>query len=206
MTANRKLISIFPVPVYTTTLDVDEELKQSVIHLEFADIDSRNGKMTTTKYLLDQPGFEKLAEMIDTEVQEYARNIFQQKDSIEFFRTTSWAMKHEQGDWSNSHSHLNSIISGICYLQVDENSGELTFNKIINNLYDGVIDITTSGWNPFNSHSFTIVPENNQLVIFPSNLPHKVSPSRSSNSRYCIAFNYFVRGLFGQNEGELKIS
>ena len=78
-------------------------------------------------------------------------------------------------------------------------------NKTLNNLYDGVLDITIQNWNPFNSHSFTMVPETNQIVIFPSNLPHKVSTSRSDNERYCIAFNYFVRGIFGKNEGELRI-
>lgn len=203
MTDNKRLISLFPVPVYSNMLDIDNEIKQLVKNLEFADIG--NGKMSVSKYLLDQPGFEKLRDVIDAEVYQYVQNIFSPVDRIHFFRTTSWAMKHNKGDWSSSHSHVNSIVSGIVYLEVDENSGDLVFNKILNNLYDGVLDITIQNWNPFNSHSFTMVPETNQIVIFPSNLPHKVNTSRSDNERYCIAFNYFVRGIFGKNEGELRI-
>jgi len=206
MEENKQLLSLFPIPVYISEIAVLEDTKQQVRNLEFADISARNGKMTVTKKLLELPQFEELATVIDAEVQSYASNIFQHRDTIEFVRTTSWSMLHHKGDWSNSHAHANAIISGILYLDVDDNSGDLVFNKTLNNLQDDMIDITATGYNPFNSRTFSIRPKSNYLVIFPSNLSHKVTPCQSDNPRYCIAFNYFVKGTFGKDEGELVIS
>jgi len=206
MIPKSQIFSLFSVPVYSTIVDISDDIKNKITNLQYRDIESKNGKMSISTKLLNEIEFEKLKDLIDFEVQQYARNIFQSTDSIEFFLTTSWAMKHDKGNWSDSHNHANSVISGIFYIQVDKNSGDLIFNKKTNNLTEGLLEIPSKIYNQFNSHKFTIKPENNQLIIFPSNLPHEVEKSQSNNARYCIAFNYFVKGIFGRNESELVLT
>ena len=206
MQENTKLLSLFPIPVYTSVLEVTDKTKQDVKDLPFAPVKAKNGHMSLDKDLLNDPTFADLKALVDSHVQLYVKNIFSPVDSIEFVLTTSWAMKHYAGDWSNSHSHANAVISGIVYLETHPDSGSLVFTKTIENLSSGMLHIGVKEYNPFNADTWGITPENNQIVIFPSNLPHKVTPNNSSIERYCVAFNYFVKGILGQDEGKLIIS
>ena len=47
--------------------------------------------------------------------------------------------------------------------------------------------------------------ENGKLLIFPSNLMHKIGKNESNKVRYSLAFNIFCRGTFGENETVLKL-
>ena len=41
----------------------------------------------------------------------------------------AWGIKHMPGDWAQNHCHMNSVFSGIYYLDVDEHSGDLVIEK-----------------------------------------------------------------------------
>ena len=205
MKSNFSLLTLFPAPVYISTVDISEQTKQLVIQYPFKEIGSKNGYMTTSTQLLDDPIFYEIKQGIDKHVQDYVRNIYSPQDDIEFFLTTSWAMLHRPGNWSHTHTHANAIVSGILYLITDPESGDLIFTNMHNNLAPKLLTITAKTYNPYNTEFWNIKPENNQIVIFPSNLPHNVTVNNSTVDRYCIAFNYFVKGTLGQNEGLLTI-
>jgi uncharacterized protein (TIGR02466 family) len=205
MNKDFSLLTLFPVPVYISKIEISEQLKHQVTQQPFEEIGSKNGFMTPTTDLLNDSGFVELKKQIDVHVQDYVQNIYAPEDGIEFFLTTSWAMLHHPGNWSHTHTHANSIISGILYLITDPKSGDLLFTNAHNNLAPKLLTINKKTYNPYNTEFWHITPEDNQIVIFPSNLPHSVNRNESDTDRYCIAFNYFVKGTLGHHEGLLNI-
>jgi hypothetical protein len=103
-------------------------------------------------------------------VQLYVANIFSPRDSIKFVLTTSWGMLHHNGNWSNSHTHANSLISGIVYFDTTPDSGELIFSKSVDNLHSDLLQIDAKSYNPFNSQTWGVTPENGQIIIVPPDL------------------------------------
>ena len=44
-----------------------------------------------------------------------------------------------------------------------------------------------------------------KLMLFPSNLMHRVEENKSNRDRYSLAFNLFCKGRFGHKEGQLVL-
>ena len=157
--------------------------------------------------VLNLPAFSRLKNIILDHVIRYSNQCLEIHNTIEFYLTTSWVMKHKMGDWSQAHMHVNSIFSGIYYFEVDDNSGLLGFERHSSmlNLFTPTIELDVNKWNVYNSRVWQIKPENDMLVLFPSHVRHYVTPSLSENLRYCLAFNIFVRGNISKEISELNL-
>ncbi len=44
-----------------------------------------------------------------------------------------------------------------------------------------------------------------KLILFPSNLMHRVNENKSHKNRYSLAFNLFCKGTFGEKESLLVL-
>ena len=80
---------------------------------------------------------------------------------------------YESSNYIHTHGPELDIMSGVLYLQVPENSGEIGF---INPITHNIDNLT--------------LPTPKELFIFPQNLPHLVNPNLSQKERISIAFNY----------------
>ena len=78
-------------------------------------------------------------------------------------------------DFNYIHTHHTEShkLSGILYLKIPTNSGDLKFHN------PSFVDIITK-----------YTPKENTLLIFPSFLPHSVEPNLSQEDRISIAFNF----------------
>ena len=102
-----------------------------------------------------------------------------------------WINKNYKSNWNKPHTHPQSHYSGVYYLDVPENSGNLTF--IRNNDYSLVKpDLKAFDHQDFLDH-FNVIPKKNMMILFPSNVLHMVSPNMSDLPRISLAFNI---GLF----------
>jgi hypothetical protein len=85
-----------------------------------------------------------------------------------------WFNLSETGDSTGVHNHAReSVVSGVYYLEVPIDSGDLFFRS------DGEED-------------FFLVPEAGTVVLFPSELRHGVRMNSSSGKRVSLAFNLFA--------------
>ena len=74
--------------------------------------------------------------------------------------------------------------SGVYYIDVPQKSGGITFeNYDVQRFQLNVID-----YNQNNSESWTIVPETDTIIFFPSEVYHKIETNESNMTRYSIAF------------------
>jgi hypothetical protein len=78
------------------------------------------------------------------------------------------------------HGRYPDIWSGVYYLQIPPNSGDLVFH---------------SYWDTDICESLTPIPGG--LVIFPSSLSHQVEPNMSNQDRISISFNFKINQING---------
>jgi uncharacterized protein (TIGR02466 family) len=137
----------------------------------------------------------------------YVREVLHVRENINFEMTNSWIVKHDKGDWGQSHIHTNCLLSGVLYLQTNDKSGAIVFNKDVTqqNLFPNAIDIEFEEWNIFNSKRWRFQPKNNQTFFFPSSVLHSIEDNESDETRYSIAFNFFPKGKLGGKEFELEL-
>jgi uncharacterized protein (TIGR02466 family) len=201
------ILQLFPIPFYISSIDLENQTKESIRNLEYNRFRVDNGWCSSDTYILKKPELEKLHAQILEHVEQYVRKFLHVKDTIKFEITNSWAVKHTTGDWGGQHHHTNSLISGIVYTDTDELSGEITLHKDngFTNLFPPAISCDFIEYNNLNSKSWKILPKTGQIFLFPSHLDHSVSQSLSDNMRYCVAFNVFPKGSLGLETWE-KIS
>ena len=200
--------SLFGVPVYTSDVaPLSSKSIDYILNLKFEQMADNNGFITETVTLLDDPKCLEIRNKILNAFDDYAYNLLKIKPEVEFYITTSWAIKFLPGGSTQAHTHSNSLFSGVLYLKAAEETGQISFHK-----YSKYLDISSPSlslgfteWNIFNSDKWSITPKENQIIIFPSNVVHSVETNNSKDDRISIAFNVFVRGNFGYRESVLSI-
>jgi len=197
-----KLASLFPTPLYSSEIAITDTIKDIVKRFQFERIDGGSANISVNKYVLNEPDLEDLKKIIDDHVQDFGHKIYSPADGVDFVLKNSWVMEHPPGDYNFAHFHVNSLISGILYINVLPNSGDLIFQKSNDNLQLGMIDIGVKEYNPFNSKTFRVTPVEGQILLFPSNLFHRAETNQSDKTRYCLPFNYFVKGTLGKGGPE----
>lgn len=191
-----EILGLFPVPIFLDEIIVPEEFKEYVKSIEYSE--KTSGHVSKETYILDKPEFTGLKNSIMDKLFEYTNNVLNvNHENIHFEMQNSWIFKMEQGDHGVQHDHANSLISGVLYLNVDDDSGKIYFHKLHDNLFPPVIQIPFNEYNLFNSNSWFLSPKNNMLVLFPANISHSIGTQYSKTTRYSLAFNFFPKGTFG---------
>ena len=154
---------------------------------------------SVNKHILDLPEFKQIHDILLEEIDNHARNTLCVSNKIEFYITNSWININRPGDQCAPHTHNNSLISGVLYLKSPERSGELFFYRDILSLlpFPPALDLETSAQNIFNSKHFGIDPKVNEVCLFPSVIMHSAGINESSEERWCLPFNVFIRGDVG---------
>ena len=95
--------------------------------------------------------------------------------------SSSWVNVQGEHSQLNYHRHPNSVISGIIFLQVDNNSSKLYFQNP-NNIYLKIDD------------DICITPEPGLLLMWPSWLAHGSGGEKNmSAERIVVSFNTYFR-------------
>jgi hypothetical protein len=58
----------------------------------------------------------------------------------------------------------------------------------------------------YNMREYTITPKRNQLILFFSNLRHKINDNNSQKDRYSLAFNLLPEGTFGEGDSKINLN
>ena len=203
-----KIEPIFQTPLYSTQIDcIDEITFEYIKGLKYQRMVSGNGDISSNDYILDTSELYSLKQKIIDEMCFYTKDILQVKSNAKFYMTNSWVVKHNPGDFGATHLHRNSLISGVYYINTNEKTGRIVFDKAANhaNLFPTAVDIEYYAWNIFNSNRWGYNPQNGQVFLFPSTTPHFIEKNNSNEVRYSLAFNFFVRGIFGDHSSMLEI-
>tara|TARA_A100000172_G_C3025202_1_gene104581 strand:- start:551 stop:1147 length:597 start_codon:yes stop_codon:yes gene_type:complete len=134
-----------------------------------------------------------LNKQINKTIKYFIENILFMKCKFKIY--SSWLTLTKPKGNSSSHSHSNSWISGVYYPEHNKEHKIIFYNDIKNNF-----QTTTHNQSIYNSKSFTIVPEQNELILFFSDLRHEIKTNLSDKDRYSLAFNCLPSGGFGEGD------
>lgn len=111
------------------------------------------------------------------------------KYDFEVDKIYSWVNINSKGHSNAIHNHKvpfgDTLWSGVFYVQVPENSGDIVFLDS----RSGIVDVNDYLYNDGPSNYYSITPEAGQMLLFPSWLMHYVTPNESDQERISIAFN-----------------
>ena len=200
-----KVEMLRPTPVYFNKLQSDKNDLDIAKTFKYERMNSDNGNYTLDKNVLDK--MPTLKNRIENEFEKYVRDVLHINKKVNFKIINSWINIHKKGDWSQSHLHKNSCFSGVYYLNVPENSGNISFDKtiVLNNLSTSTISYDYDEANYINADKVKFKVEEGLILFFPSTIYHNVDKSNSIEERYSLAFNFFADGLVGKDESVLKI-
>ena len=190
---------LFATPVQTTNLDIldssNSEIKQRCLQK----------KIESTGRTLSNKGGWQSHDLNNTDLNtaRFRELFFKIKEEVNVFfevmgivdhgeYINSWINVNNSGDFNNTHTHPNSIVSGVYYVSVPNDSGELVFTRP-SDLTSWFYSSYSKEFNDVSKNFVIHTPVEKELVLFPSWLPHCVTANNSNTERISISFNYNAR-------------
>jgi len=199
-----EIVPLFPSTLFSIKVEENMESLNSVkADYEFtvSTADGNSGSMETfNKTILDN--FPKEKKIILDYFYQIKNNILHY-NNVDFDITTSWGVKCPELSSCQLHSHKNSFYSGVFYMNDCDGSGELFFDNC--NISPRDFYIPPEENNIYNSPCYSVFPEKNKLIFFPSYLMHRIRKNESYITRYSIAFNICPKGQFGFGDSTINI-
>ena len=186
-------LNLFPTAV--SLFDHEGLSKKEIEFLKKQKIrDNTGNKTSVDNYILNNKELKKLKRFIENCVNQYFKLIYQPKNNVSPYITQSWCNYTKEGEFHHKHAHPNSFISGVFYVQADKEKDRIYFFK---EKYEGIV-VTPKIYNSYNSESWWVPINTNNLVIFPSSLPHMVGQV-TGEERISLSFNTFFKGEIGSS-------
>lgn len=174
---------IFDTPIWLSNCDLDIPHVLNTIN--------KHAKIQSSVDISNQGGYQG-HNYQDTYFIDNIKNKIPQGDKFfEVKNLQCWVNINDRYHWNDVHNHTDSgvVLSGIFYVQVPENSGNIRFYDTRKNtsgsLYNKYFESTKGTF-------LKLTPKENLLLFFPPWLDHLVEPNFSNQSRISIAFNVII--------------
>ena len=186
---------IFSVPIWEFTYSEAETFREKIVPL-FKNIEKNNPNKDMTYTKEGYTSYGPITNILDYDECAEMKNFIMGNivDAVKDLglegycnMTGSWFNNNRKYSSHEQHNHLPDILSGIYYVQAEEDDAKITFhdqNKISNwpwRVPSKLNNLTKK------IHSFT--PKTGRLYIFPSYIEHSVEQHLSDNERISISFN-----------------
>ncbi len=188
-------MDLFPTPLYITNINKPISLHQKEHLLNAPKIENMGNLRGEDGYVLNHPVFAELKHFITQCIKEYVDSLYENKD-LDVYITQSWANYTKPKEFHHKHSHPNSFISGVFYINAVKGEDMIKFHKDRTSFFS----LITGQPNNYNSNDVAILVETGDLVLFPSSFVHEVPPTISEETRISISFNTFIRGYIGDEK------
>ena len=129
------------------------------------------------------------------------KNDYMRYTKNDFIINTSWYTYSQPNAGAGFHMHTNCMFSGVFYIKVPENSGDIIFDPHSDRRFSPV----PQDYNIYNATSWRITPQRGQLLFFDSSIYHKIDFNNSKDTRISLAFNMLPIGEIGEADSYLKI-
>tara|TARA_R100001594_G_scaffold29392_1_gene54886 strand:+ start:47 stop:646 length:600 start_codon:yes stop_codon:yes gene_type:complete len=117
------------------------------------------------------------------------------KEESQYCISNAWVNINSKGGSNSIHYHPGSSLSGVFWINVPKDSGELVF-KNPNNFVEAstlsrYADHLTASFNKY--ETFYLEPKEGYMVLFPSHIQHLVRENKSNEDRIAISFNIVIK-------------
>ena len=131
---------------------------------------------------------DKLIEYLEQELNEIAVSVGLNPITV----YNIWININPPGSYNHEHHHMNSILSGVYYIDAHESQGNINFMRSDGAEYHLQEEIINQVHH-FNSSKTTYPAKTGALYVFPGWLKHSVDGNTTDKDRISISFNSGVK-------------
>jgi uncharacterized protein (TIGR02466 family) len=191
---------IINIPICSNTLfiyklNIEENLALKFKEEEFMSIDGGSSLIGKDSNILEK--YKNLNKKINQAVEKTLKEILM-LENINYKIFSSWLTKAKPKTSSDPHMHSNSWLSGVYYPKSDPGFSIKFFHDKTSPFFT-----PPTKYNIYNSTDWTIFPEDNYLILFFSQLRHKIMLNKSNKDRFSLAFNILPKGQFGEKDSKV---
>lgn len=199
--------NLFITSIYVTYLPVTghSELTETIYNLtKTAPCNKRSNQGGYQSFPFEVPNFDNhvIKDLFTDHIQPAAREILDNwgLTSVKLNRCCYWYNINHKYTYNSAHTHPDSFISGVYYVKVPKDSGNIIFDRSeserdrLNHITGMIID---NGWNIDNPNINTehwFVPIEGMLILFPGHLTHYVQQNLTAeedSDRISLSFNFY---------------
>ena len=158
-----------------------------------AEISNENGWQSyDKKFYSTEETFEPWLKLL---VQEIADLVDSYRLNCAIDLTSLWFNINSQYSYNVTHSHPGALLSGVLWVKVPKDSGKFYF--VLPDSYfqpELVVNTEESYANEINLFGgYPVDDREGRMMIFPSNMPHRVTMNKSTEDRISISFNLIAK-------------
>jgi uncharacterized protein (TIGR02466 family) len=201
-----QIADMFAVPVYRASLNraftaaemtfFQHELRDAVMAI--SNYSSKN------KNILKSPQMTSIKTVIQQHLDNYFKIIFSTSNKVQLQITQSWLTQTSKGQSHHTHTHPNSVVSGVLYINLAPLDGISFFRNEDAQWYE----LIKMEENYYNASRYFVQTAIGEIILFPSHIRHGVHTVSEDIQRVSLSFNTFFSGEIGKEEfaSALRIS
>ena len=193
---------IFPTSIFCFDDVLEPEyidsMREDIIKSGKINAEQRQANWQSVKNnkLYELPKYKELGKMALNACIKYIDLLEYKLDDIEL--TGMWSNILKPGETHPPHTHSNNYISGVYYVQADNEPTTPAINFLDPRGQTCVLQPQQKRYNIYNSTRHSLPAKINRMILFPSWLSHFVPINYSKSDRISIAFNAMLKGKVGE--------
>ncbi|HDZ09971.1 putative 2OG-Fe(II) oxygenase [Pseudohongiella sp.] len=195
---DHQMMNMFAVPLYRAALGrafSDEEMQ--FFKAELSDpVAAITNYASRNKKVLDTAPMQSIRAVLQAHLDQFFKITFNTTNNVSLQITQSWLTRSQQGDAHHTHTHPNSVVSGVLYINLAPKDG-INFYRNEDNLWYELIRQEDSYYNALRYFVQTGIGD---IILFPSNIRHGVNAVTENIDRVSLSFNTFFSGELGREE------
>lgn len=192
------MMNMFAVPVYRGALGRDfRDAEMEFFRLSLADtMPAVRNHASADKRVLSSPALKDIRHFIEGHLAQYLQTVFNTSNEVELKITQSWLTLSGKGQSHHIHTHPNSVVSGVLYINLAKQDG-ISFYRNEDSVWYELIRQQDSY---YNAYQYFVQSSVGDLLLFPSNVRHGVREVTADVQRVSLSFNTFFSGKLGRDE------
>ncbi len=196
---NPSLIGLFPIPIVRAKILRDPEAMLAACAADLNPVT----RQTNSTDILRLPQFSDLLGEVEGLIQLYFSNILSIAGTGRI--TQSWANLSREGEGHHRHTHQNSMVSAVYYLKAPPGSSITFHRQNVESSGFTLLPTMLPDKSSFCAQEESIFVDTGDFMIFPSYLPHSVTPNFSGEDRWSLAMNAVTIGDIGGKMSKLTL-
>lgn len=193
-----EIIPLFAVPVFKDNFFVSSADRDFCSKAEMKRDTVGHFDLTVNPRILNSPELSQLKSSAQSAMDVYTRDILHIHERTRLDITTSWYTTITDRSIILNHFHSHSLFTGVIVFDASPGS-RLILSLEAPPIVPKMFDFDYQDFNIFNSKSWWLDLEPNNIYIFPSTVNHSARLDEGNTTMSLIAFDTFINGSIGED-------